>query len=298
MPSLAVIGAPSSAGAYAPGQELAPGALREAGLLRLIEDGGGVVNDRGDTTLRRWSPDHASRRAQNVAAVEATIAEVSKAVATSMVDGELPLVLGGDCTVGIGAVRALTAATAAAGLVYLDLHADMNTPDTTIDGALDWMGVAHMLGLPGSVEQLSQPPLLLPGQVSLLGLDDSQATAAERERVAQLAVPVTPVTALAADPAAAARAALALLPQCQRLAVHFDVDVIDFVEAPLSENTGRNVGVRLDTALAALAELLADARVAVVTVTELNPLHGAADGSTVAEFARGVAAGLAPRSGA
>ena len=68
--------------------------------------------------------------------------------------------------------------------------------------------------------------------------------------------------------------------------VHFDVDVIDFIDAPLSQNTGRNVGVTLAAAGAALAELLRDPRVLVVTVTELNPFHGAADGSTLDAFWR------------
>ncbi len=75
--------------------------------------------------------------------------------------------------------------------------------------------------------------------------------------------------------------------------MHFDVDVVDFVDAPLSQNTGRNVGVPLASALTALEALLADPRVATVTVTELNPLHGADDGSTLQEFARGLAAAVA-----
>jgi arginase len=75
--------------------------------------------------------------------------------------------------------------------------------------------------------------------------------------------------------------------------VHFDVDVIDFVDAPLSQNTGRNVGVTLAAATAALAEVLRDPRVAVVTVTELNPLHGAEDGSTLAAFAEHLADAVA-----
>ncbi len=92
----------------------------------------------------------------------------------------------------------------------------------------------------------------------------------------------------------AARAALAAVPaECGVVVVHFDVDVVDFIDAPLSENPGRNVGIPLETALEALAALLDDSRVAALTVTELNPLHGEADGSTIARFADGLASACA-----
>src|SRR6478735_5186540 len=139
MRTIGIIGAPSSAGAYAPGQERAPAALRDAGLLRDLADRGAEVHDRGDTKPFRWSPDRASPRAQNIAAAAGTVAAVAESVAAALDAGEVALVLGGDCTVGLGAVRAL-AATPGYGLLYLDMHSDMNTPESTTDGALDWMG--------------------------------------------------------------------------------------------------------------------------------------------------------------
>jgi arginase len=290
--TIGLIGAPSSAGAYAPGQERTPEALRETGLLRDLADRGVDVHDRGDTPHWRWAPDRESPRAQNSAAVAGTIEAVAAEVGAALDDGELALVLGGDCTVGLGAVRAL-AAEPGYGLLYLDMHSDMNTPESTRDGALDWMGVAHLLGLDDTVPALVPAEPLLPAQLSLLGFEESQATAWEREQIAGLQIATTSAAALIANPGQAAQEALAALrPDCERIAVHFDVDVIDFVDAPLSQNTGRNVGVPLASALAALDTLLADPRVATVTVTELNPLHGAADGSTLTEFARGLAAAV------
>ena len=293
MRTIGIIGAPSSAGAYAPGQERAPAALRDVGLLRDLADRGADVHDRGDTTPFRWSPDRASPRAQNVAAAAGTIAAVAESVAAALDAGEVALVLGGDCTVGLGAVRAL-AATPGYGLLYLDMHSDMNTPASTTDGALDWMGVAHLLGLEDTVPELVPAEVLQPAQLSLLGFEESQATNWEREQLAGLQIATTSAAALIANPGQAAEQALAALPpDCARIAVHFDVDVIDFTDAPLSQNTGRNVGVPLASALASLEALVADPRVATVTVTELNPLHGAADGSTLEEFARGLAAAVA-----
>ena len=69
--------------------------------------------------------------------------------------------------------------------------------------------------------------------------------------------------------------------------MHFDVDVVDFVDLPLSENTGLNIGMPFAAARAALAVLAADPRVATLTVTEHNPAHGAADGSTTRRAGRG-----------
>jgi arginase len=292
MQPIGVIGVPSSAGAYAPGQELAPERLRDAGLLDRLEQLGAMVHDRGDLAPRRWSPDRSSPRAQNVEGVISTVEAVRTAVAACVEAGERALVLGGDCTVGLGTVAALSEP----GLVYLDLHADMNVPASTRDGALDWMGLGHALGLEGCVRELAACCELRTDQVVLLGFDVTQATAWEREQLFARRIQVIDVTALAADPAGAARAALAALPpERAAIAVHFDVDVVDFVDAPLSENTGRNVGVPLQAALDALAALLADPRVAAVTVTELNPLHGEADGSTIARFADGLARACARR---
>ena len=91
-------------------------------------------------------------------------------------------------------------------------------------------------------------------------------------RSPSLEIATTSAAALIANPGQAAAEALAVLPAgTDRVAVHFDVDVIDFVDAPLSQNTGRNVGVPMASALAALETLLADPRVATLTVTELNP---------------------------
>jgi arginase len=272
-------------GAYAPGQELAPQRLRAAGLPERLRRAGVAVHDRGNLTLRRWSPDRSSRRAQNVAEVIAAIEEVRGAVQACVADGERPLVLGGDCTLGLGTIAALDAPA----VVYLDLHADMNVPASTGDGALDWMGLGHALALDGSVPELTAQCRLRAEEVVLLGFDAGQATAWEREQVRAARLAVVDVAALAADPAGAARAALDALPaERAHVAVHFDVDLVDFVDAPLSENTGRNVGVPLATALAALATLLADPRTAALTVTELNPLHGEADGSTLDRFADGL----------
>jgi arginase len=101
---VSVLGAPSSAGAYAPGQEDAPAALRDAGLIDGLRDAGLEVRDRGDLPRFRWQPDRTDPAAQNLAEVVATAERTRDAVAAAIERGEFALVLGGDCTVGLGTV--------------------------------------------------------------------------------------------------------------------------------------------------------------------------------------------------
>ena len=130
----------------------------------------------------RWRVDLQHPRAMNADAVATVATAVADLVAQSLDDGSAVLVLGGDCTVGIGTVAGALAGAANVGLVYVDLDTDLNTPQTTTDGALDWMGVAHMLGLPGTMPVVAEvgqrTPLLLPDQVLLFGADN--VTPAER----------------------------------------------------------------------------------------------------------------------
>jgi arginase len=271
---VALVGVPTSAGAFAPGQELAPAALREAGLVAALEAAGVAVEDRGDRGVWRWRADREERRAQNLGKVVEIARETAGRIEPE--DGAVTLVLGGDCTVGIGTVAAH--AGDGLGVLYFDSHADLNVPDSVREGALDWMGMAHMLGEPGARRELSEAfgatPLLRDEQVLLFGWGPEQATEFEREAIARRGLERIAVDEVAADPAAAAARALASLEaRSERLLVHFDVDVVDFTDTPLSENQGRNEGLPFAAALAALRVLLASPKLAALTITELNPLH-------------------------
>jgi arginase len=294
---LALIGAPTSAGAFAPGQEDAPAALRAAGLVEALRAGGHEVTDRGDTARFRWRVDHDEPRAMNAAAVVDGVRAVSDRVADALGAGELPLVLGGDCTVGVGTVAGAVSAGAEPRLVYFDLHPDLNTPSSVPDGAFDWMGVAHMLGIEGADDRLRgagpRRPLLADDDVILLGAGPEQCTAHERATIQARGLRPIAIDEVRADPAAAARRALDhATAEGRRFLVHFDVDVIDFSDVPLSENTGRGVGIAFDTAFAALDVLARHDALLGLTVTELNPHHGAEDDSDVTRFVRQLATAL------
>jgi arginase len=267
---IAIIGAPTSLGAFAPGQEQAPQALRKAGVATGFDDF-------GDIPLRRWTPDREHRRAQNAEGVAQAAREVAERVEAAFRSGRTPVVLGGDCTVGVGTVAGAQAAGQRVGLVYFDLHPDLNTPETVVTGTLDWMGVAHMLGLADT--PLTKVATLAPDEILFFGRQDDQTKRAEREAIERLGIASISVEEVAGG--AAERAAT----HFDRYLVHFDVDVIDFTDMPLSENTGHGIGLPFDTAVAALETLVAGDGFAGLTVTEHNPAHGAEDGSTTKALA-------------
>ena len=75
--------------------------------------------------------------------------------------------------------------------------------------------------------------------------------------------------------------------------MHFDVDVVDFTDTPLSENWGRNEGLAFENALRALRALLAAPGLAALTITELNPDHIEEGSDAIERLARALAEGLA-----
>jgi arginase len=283
-----LFGVPSSMGAFAPGQERAPQALREAGLPDRLQAAGFDLQDQDDASVRRWFPDRTQPRAQHVEAVAAVARETAERVAAA--EG-LALVLGGDCTIGLGTVAGIQAGRGGrAGLLYFDLHPDMNVPSSVSEGALDWMGMAHALGIEGAestiVKAFERTPLLEPDELWLFA--HGPGTEFEREQIARLGVRGTTVTDVARDPEGSAATALdEFIRRADHLVVHLDVDVIDFVDLPLSQDAGRNEGLLFDAAMRALGTLLAHPAVAALTVTEINPAHDP-DGSQLPRFVEGL----------
>jgi arginase len=286
---ISIVGVPSSAASYAAGQDLAPAALRVAGLPAMLLAAGLEVGDEGDLPHQVWKPDREHPLAQNAGPAAASLRELAGRLGP--VRGDFALVLGGNCTIALGVMAALRRLRAGApGLLYVDRHFDINTPDSTTDGALDWMGLAHALALPGCVDTLTDAfgprPLLEPSQVAWLGVEPQLATDWEREQAARLGLHVATSQALAADPAAAAAGALDHLP-AGPLAVHIDVDVLDFTDAPLAEDTGgRNTGPTLGQAEQALMLAARDPRVRALSIGELNPTRSAGDPDAVPRLCR------------
>jgi len=294
--SLTIIGAPSSAGSYAPGQEKTPASLRAAGLVDLLRAGGLQVYDAGDVTGFRWRADRSNPRAMNVVQAARVAREVSVLVEAALTQGRTALVIGGDCTVELGTVRGSQVDGSKIGLVYIDLDTDLNTPASTTDGALDWMGVAHLLALPDCRPELANlgttTPMLRPDQVHFFA--DDNVKPFERQVISDLEIPETRLTQVAIDPTGAAREVVqGWASRFDRLLVHLDTDVLDFVDFPLSENTRRYWGLRLDQLMEALLPFAQAPNLAALTITEINPDHGEQDGSTLRIFIEQLAQVLA-----
>ena len=286
--AVGLIGAPTSAGAFAPGQEDAPGALRDAGLVAGLLDAGVEVVDLGDTPPFRWRSDRAEPLAMNVGAVRAAALAVADKAAAALERELMPLVLGGDCTTELGTVLGWQRHRDSTSLLYFDPHPDLNTPETAPDGAFDWMGMAHMLGEPGARRELvdlgGRAPALASGDVLVFGYSEARTTAGERDAIARRGIRVIEQAEVQRDPAGAAARALAWAGERASFLLHLDTDSIDFADLPLAENTDRNVGLSFEEVATALDVLLSSPRLAALTITEINPHHGEPDGATLRAF--------------
>lgn len=293
--SVTIIGAPSSAGAYAPGQEQAPTALRQAGLVDTLRGAGLEVADSGDVDEFRWRPDLADPQAMNAEAVVSVADQVAQRVSLALEAGSIALVLGGDCTVELGTVSGARRHSESVGLVYIDLDADLNVPASTIDGALDWMVVAHLLGIPGTDERLCRlggtDTLLKPEQVVLFGAD--RMTEFENEQISRYGIEQVSFDEVAGDPTGAAASVVNnWARKFDSLLIHLDVDVLDYVHFPIAENVRRGCGLQFEQLTEALHGLLQAPNLASLTLTEINPNHCDVSQSTIKNLIDVVAAAL------
>lgn len=274
MSRLRIIGAATSAGAYGPGQERAPAAFRRHGLVDELTAAGLAVTDAGDAASASYRADAEPGEARDVETVAAVASAVADAVADAYATGERPLVLGGDCTIELGTVAGALRDGAAVGLVYIDLDSDLNTPATG-DGVLDWMGVAHLLGVPGSDHRLAtlagKPPMLPPDAVTLTAADS--ITDAERAVIDALRLRVEPLAAVQQSVDDTLDRIALWAHDYDRVLVHVDADVLDYSAFPIAENTGLRGGLRLDELGALLVGLCGLPSWGGLTLTEINPDH-------------------------
>lgn len=302
-PRINVLGVPNSAGAYCVGVERAPAAVRDAGLVEALIAVGCEVDDHGDLTERLWVPDRSNRYAQNLDDEVAATKELAEAASTLLSAGAKLLVLGGSCVVAVGMCAAMARLGRSPRLIYIDRHLDLNTPHSTTEGSLSWMGMAHALHLEGTAPELARvagaTPLLDSSDLVYLGVDLTRETTEwERNQADSLGLTLVDQHILCDDPAHAAREARNAL-GTGAFAVHLDVDVLDFMDAPIAENVnGRNSGPTIAQLGQALAELLPDPDCWGMTIGQLDPAHAAADPTAVGRLVAALASAFAaPRPG-
>ena len=169
---VAIIGAALDLGAGRRGVDMGPSAIRYAGLSDRLLGAGIEVEDRGNVeaplaeTLATGD-----ERAGFLDAILETCGRIAGEVERARSDGLTPLVLGGDHSIAIGTMSGL-AASGPGGVLWLDAHGDLNTPETTPSGNVHGMPLAAVLGVCG--ESFSNDGLRLPAvdsnRVALVGV--------------------------------------------------------------------------------------------------------------------------------
>jgi arginase len=299
--TIGLIGAPSSAGAHWPGQEKAPAALRALGLIERLEDAGLHVDDHGDLPRVRFRPDKRQRHQQNLLAVAEVAAQVAERVEATLPADQVPLGLGGDCTIELGVLAGTLRSErdGELGLLYVDGHVDLNTPLTSPSGILDSMGVAHMVGEEGTAEELSRVgprfPLMPEEMIVLFGynpleLNDTEANALTRRRMPRY--PLSEIRGRAEE--AAAKALSEIEGRAGRFLVHLDVDVIDFTDCPIADVPQQGAGLEAREAISCLKFFVQSPKFSGLTITEINPDHADEEGALLRGFADSIAEVLAP----
>jgi arginase len=292
---LGLIGVPSSAGAHGPGQEKAPAALRQAGLLGALREAGLEVQDLGDLPVTRFQPDSANRKRQSRSRVIAVARQVADRVAAAVERDLVPLVIGGDCTITLGVVAGLLRQQPDLGLIYFDGDADMTTPETTRSGIFDSMGISHLIGEgdPEVAHLGPRFPLLRPDRITLFGFHPYEIEPEEQRLLEKSAMAQYPVTSMGDRPVEPAAEALARLEERARaIAVHFDVDVMDSAEIPLADWPHYDA-LGFGDAMRCLRVFAGSPKLAALVVTEINPDHDP-DGLLVRRFIDAFADALRP----
>jgi len=145
-----LVGAPTDVGAADRGASMGPEAMRVAGLRRALESRGLEVEDRGNLAgpgNPNYPPVGGYR---HLAEVTAWNQLVHDAVRAELAAKHLPILLGGDHSLGIGSISAVARhcreRRRTLRVLWLDAHADFNTPELSPSGNIHGMPVACLLG--------------------------------------------------------------------------------------------------------------------------------------------------------
>lgn len=253
---IALLGVPTSAGAYGLGLEQAPDYLREHGLAEALRAVGFDVEDAGDLPTTVFAPDPLAPTAQSLPAVVAVAKKVATALEETLQEGSFVVVMGGDCTITLGVMAAFVRTFDEPGLLYLDGDIDLATPEHTRSGILDAMVLAHLLGETRNALAEIGPryPLLSGRKLAAFGYDEVDIDDRERSILEHHCVAHLSAQAAGSDVAAAAnRMASTLASRCDALCVHFDVDAVDSIELPLAKYPHFNQGMTLQNTRRACA---------------------------------------------
>ena len=188
-----LIGVPLDLGGNRRGTDMGPSAFRIAGIGEQIAKMGIALLDKGDVSSpipeNKTEGDTRKRYVKDIARVCYKLYQMALA---SFADGAMPIVLGGDHSLGAGSVAAAATHVRKSGkplgLIWVDAHADMNNPQSSESGNVHGMPLAALLGTgPAELTQfVPDGPSVLPKHTVLVGirnLDESEKRIVRESRV-------------------------------------------------------------------------------------------------------------------
>jgi len=190
-----VIGVPLDLGQSRRGVDMGPSAVRVAGLEARLEALGFVVEDAGNTTVALPEQKKEGHpRAKYLKEITATCTKHAELVLKTLETGKTPVVLGGDHSVAAGTVAGVAEffrkQNQKLGLLWIDAHTDINTPESSPSGNVHGMPLAAIMGLgpPELANIFGFSPKVAPENCVLVGVRDIDA--AEKENVRKAGVEV------------------------------------------------------------------------------------------------------------
>lgn len=273
-----LIGFPCDLGAGRRGVDMGPSALRIAGIASLLEAVGHSVIDDGDVPVRGQEVQRiANPKLKYLPEIVRASRLLAARVANALHDGAFPIVLGGDHSLGIGSVAGVSAYCRERGkrlgVIWIDAHADMNTPETTPSGNIHGMPLAVSMGY-GS-QRLTTiagfSPKVAPEHVALIGI--RSVDPGERDLIAHLPMLVYPMPDI--DKRGIHTVIEEVLARFRRTVDHVHVSFdLDSVDPSLAPGVGTPVSGGLTFREAHLAmEILAESgMVGSLDVAEVNPI--------------------------
>jgi arginase len=174
-----IIGVPMDLGASRRGVDMGPSALRVAGLQARIKQLGHQVEDIGNISVKQPEEmSYGEKRAKYLAEIADACKDLGAIVEKSLEETMLPVVLGGDHSIAAGTLSGVAAhfkkKEKKVGLIWLDAHGDINTPESSPSGNVHGMPLAAAMGYGAMelVELQGFKPKVEPQNISLVGIRD------------------------------------------------------------------------------------------------------------------------------
>src|SRR5436309_4059259 len=177
-----VIGVPLDLGQSRRGVDMGPSAVRVAGLEARLEALGHVVEDGGNVAVAiPEQKKEGDPHAKYLKEITATCTKHAEQVLKTLEAGKVPVVLGGDHSVAAGTVAGVAEfyrrQNQKIGLIWIDAHTDINTPESSPSGNVHGMPLAAIMGLgpPELANILNFSPKIAPENCVLVGIRDIDA---------------------------------------------------------------------------------------------------------------------------